>query len=76
MDCIRPGMGTILERYDDRVARGEVEPDAAQRDVALRLDALDLQLAGYGRRNGGQLRIHSVCLRVACVSGEMITPEY
>jgi cell division protein ZapE len=56
MDCIRPGMGTILERYDDRVARGEVEPDAAQRDVAQRLDALDLQLAEYPRRNGGLSR--------------------
>lgn len=33
-------MGRVLERYDDELAHGEIAPDAAQRAVAERLDAL------------------------------------
>lgn len=38
-------MNKILQRYDDRVALGEIEPDAAQRAAAERLGALDKALA-------------------------------
>jgi cell division protein ZapE len=40
-------MGNILDGYRQRLADGELEPDAAQADVAARLDALDAQLASY-----------------------------
>jgi cell division protein ZapE len=33
-------MGTILQRYSERLSLGEIEPDAAQRTVAERLDVL------------------------------------
>lgn len=37
-------MGKILERYDERVALGEIEPDVAQRAAAERLCELDSAL--------------------------------
>ena len=36
--------GTILKRYDERIALGEIEADAAQRSVAVRLDAVQVAL--------------------------------
>ena len=44
-------MTGVLERYRARVARGELQPDAAQEAVAARLDALasDLAAGGAGR---------------------------
>jgi cell division protein ZapE len=41
-------MATTLTRYDERLALGELEPDAAQRTVAVRLDALQDALALSG----------------------------
>lgn len=38
-------MGTVLDCYNKRQAIGEIEADAAQRDVACRLDALQSVLA-------------------------------
>jgi cell division protein ZapE len=45
--------GRLLEQYERRVALGEIEPDAAQREAAVRLDALasaleDWRPAGRG----------------------------
>ncbi|MGQ0455859.1 MAG: cell division protein ZapE [Hyphomicrobium sp.] len=40
--------GVLLQRYDQRIALGELEPDAAQRAVAERLDALERQVEGRG----------------------------
>jgi cell division protein ZapE len=33
-------MGRVLQSYEDELTRGEIDPDAAQRAVALRLDEL------------------------------------
>lgn len=38
-------MGIILERYDERLSAKELEPDAAQRAIAQRLDRLADELA-------------------------------
>jgi cell division protein ZapE len=37
--------GALLQRYDERIALGELEPDAAQRAIAGRLDSLDQVLS-------------------------------
>lgn len=46
--------GSLLETYDARIALGEIEPDAAQRDVALRLDQLALALGSWKRGRRGR----------------------
>lgn len=51
------GMGSILTRYDERLALGEIEADAAQRDVANRLDALQTALHATAAGNGNWLRL-------------------
>lgn len=38
-------MGKIIQRYDERIALGEIEPDAAQRVAAVRLCELDAALS-------------------------------
>jgi cell division protein ZapE len=48
-------MSTVLTRYNEQLALGEIEADAAQRDVALRLDALQSALATTPN-NGGRLK--------------------
>ena len=45
-------MGTSLDGYRRRLAENEIEPDAAQAEVAARLDALDGKLASYRPKNG------------------------
>ncbi|HPG88285.1 MAG TPA: cell division protein ZapE [Hyphomicrobium sp.] len=45
-------MGSILTRYDERLSLGEIEADAAQRDVAGRLDALQAALLAFAGGNG------------------------
>ncbi|MFN0218379.1 MAG: cell division protein ZapE [Hyphomicrobium sp.] len=37
--------GALLQRYDERIALGELEPDTAQRAIAMRLDMLDQLLS-------------------------------
>lgn len=49
-------MGTILEGYRQRLAEKEIEPDAAQADLAARLDLLETQLAASRKLNGGLSR--------------------
>ena len=48
-------MGTILQRYDERLSLGELEADAAQRVVAARLDVLQSDLVRLAA-NGGMLK--------------------
>jgi cell division protein ZapE len=45
-------MGTVLQRYDERLALGEIEPDAAQRAIAQRLDTLQSELSACRVSNG------------------------
>jgi cell division protein ZapE len=45
-------MGTILDGYQQRLAENEIEPDAAQAEVAARLDALETKLSVYRPKNG------------------------
>ncbi len=40
-------MASILKRYDEQLALGEIEADGAQRAVAARLDALHVALAKF-----------------------------
>jgi cell division protein ZapE len=47
-------MGTVLTRYDERLLLGEIEADAAQRQVAGRLDTLQTSLM-TGRSSAGSL---------------------
>ncbi len=44
--------GTILNHYDERLRLAEIEPDAAQRALALRLDQLQSMLGSAAPRNG------------------------
>ena len=44
--------GTILKRYDERLALTEIEPDDAQRALAVRLDQLQCALRAAARSNG------------------------
>jgi cell division protein ZapE len=44
--------GRLLEQYERRVALGEIEPDGAQREAVLRLDALASMLEDW--RPGGR----------------------
>lgn len=44
--------GTILKRYDERLALAEIEPDDAQRALAVRLDQLQSTLCIAARSNG------------------------
>jgi cell division protein ZapE len=47
---------SVLEHYERRLALGEIEPDAAQRDAARRLDALSTALEDWRlQRQGGRL---------------------
>lgn len=41
--------GPLLEHYDTRIALGEIEPDAAQREAVDRLDQLAVELAAWKR---------------------------
>jgi cell division protein ZapE len=50
-------MGIILKRYDERLALGEIEADAAQRAVAGLLDRLDAALAEQNSGTGVLKRI-------------------
>lgn len=46
--------GRLLEQYERRVALGEIEPDGAQREAVLRLDALASALEDWqGNGRGG-----------------------
>ncbi|MGO4684304.1 cell division protein ZapE [Hyphomicrobium sp. 2TAF46] len=45
-------MATIIDGYNRRLAEGEIEPDAAQRALALRLDELETALAAYRPKTG------------------------
>jgi cell division protein ZapE len=47
--------GSVLDHYERRIALGELEPDAAQREAARRLGRLALELAGWQRGRGGLL---------------------
>lgn len=47
--------GTVLERYQDAVTLGEIEPDAAQRAVATRLDDVQMRLEAAPANGGGVL---------------------
>ena len=47
--------GALLRKYEERVALGELEPDAAQRVIAVRLDALDSKLAAAQSAEAGPL---------------------
>ena len=44
--------GAILKKYEDCLALSEIAPDAAQRDVAIRLDRLDQELMVRAARKG------------------------
>ncbi len=44
--------GSVLKRYDERLALAEIEPDDAQRALAVRLDELQSSLGGVARGNG------------------------
>ena len=47
---------TVLEQYERRLALGELEPDAAQRDAARRLDGLSVALDDWRlQQQGGRL---------------------
>lgn len=46
--------GQVFSRYEERLALAEIEPDPAQRAIALRLDALALQLE-TAKGSGGLL---------------------
>ncbi len=50
-------LGNILERYEERLASREIEPDVAQSAVAAELDALAMRLDAYAtpRRGLGRL---------------------
>jgi cell division protein ZapE len=50
-------MGTVVERYEQQLALGEIEADAAQRDVAGRLDRLQSQLLASRVRGGPLMRL-------------------
>lgn len=50
-------MGTIIDGYQQRLAEGEIEPDAAQAQLAERLDALQTELSTSQRRNGMLARL-------------------
>ncbi len=45
-------MGTIIDGYQRRLAEHEIEPDAAQAALAMRLDALETKLASYRPKPG------------------------
>lgn len=47
--------GAVLQRYDERLRLGELEPDAAQRAVAERLDTLSSTLSAAERAGSGLL---------------------
>lgn len=47
--------GPLLERYDARLASGEIEPDAAQLEAVRCLDRLAVELGGW--RRGGRPRL-------------------
>lgn len=55
-NVVNSGMGNILQRYDERVALGEIEPDAAQRAAASRLCALDAELTSRAADAGALKR--------------------
>lgn len=44
--------GTVLKRFDERLALAELEPDDAQRALAVRLDELQCALRDAARSNG------------------------
>ena len=44
--------GTVLKHYNKRLILAELEPDDAQRDLAVRLDQLQCALRDATRRNG------------------------
>ena len=44
--------GTVLKKYDERLALAEIEPDDAQRALTVRLDHLQTSLGGLSRRDG------------------------
>jgi cell division protein ZapE len=46
---------SVLDNYEGRIARGEIEPDGAQREAARSLDRLALALAGWRPGRGGLL---------------------
>ena len=48
-------MGTVLQRYDERLALGEIEVDRSQRAIAVRLDELQSHLAAI-EPDGGLLK--------------------
>lgn len=48
-------MGSICAAYQHLLAAGEIEPDAAQADVAKRLDRLAADLAGWTPKGAGLL---------------------
>jgi cell division protein ZapE len=50
------GMGTVLARFEERLALGEIEIDPAQRRIAELLDRLQDALSAYAVRNGALKR--------------------
>ena len=52
-------MGAIFENYQERLATGEISPDAAQRALAERLDRLSAALADFAARRRGLARFVS-----------------
>lgn len=57
-------MGTVLQRYDERLVLGEIEADAAQRAVAARLDDLQSRLLAWRPADGLLKRLLSKPLRL------------
>lgn len=52
-------MTTIIEGYNRRVAEQEIEPDAAQAALAIRLEELETELAAYRPKNGMLAKVFS-----------------
>ncbi|WP_045834794.1 cell division protein ZapE [Hyphomicrobium sp. 99] len=52
-------MATIIDGYNRRLAEGEIEPDAAQAALAVRLDELDRDLATYRPKTGMLAKVFS-----------------
>ncbi|CAA2143153.1 cell division protein ZapE [Hyphomicrobium sp. ghe19] len=52
-------MATITDGYKRRLAEQEIEPDAAQAALAIRLDDLETELAAYRPKNGMLAKVFS-----------------
>ncbi|WP_244531299.1 cell division protein ZapE [Hyphomicrobium facile] len=52
-------MATIIEGYNRRLAEQEIEPDAAQAALAIRLDELEIELGAYRPKNGMLAKVFS-----------------